>query len=309
MLNRKTLILAAIEATPGVDQVPVGANAILATEPNVVPLAGQTVSRNNVRPTLGGSQHIHVGSHVQVTFKVELAGAGGAVDDAPAWAALMHGCGMPGAPSAGVSYDFHPDSDSTETLTIYYFVDGQRHILTYARGTFSVELGKGQIPYLNFTFTGIWNAPSSVANPTPDYAGYVPPIPVTNANTPTVSLHGYDAVLESLGINYGNQVVHDDRPNEESVKITGRETDGNIVFVAPVLSVKNFFVEAQANTLGAMSIVHGIAAGNIVTLSSSRAQILSPNYGDANGETTLQAGMSFIPTDTTGDDELTISTS
>ncbi|MEW8027848.1 MAG: phage tail tube protein [Candidatus Thiodiazotropha sp.] len=306
-LNRKTLILAAVETVPGVDEVPTATDAIVIADPNITPLAGSTVSRNNTRPFLGNNQHIHVGSHVMMDFKVEVAGSGGAVDDEPMWGRLLRGCGMPGAPNAGVSYDFTPDSDSTDTLTLYFFKDGQFHPMIGARGTFSIEIGKNQIPYFNFTFTGLWVDPSSAANPVPVYSQPTP-LPVSNVNTPTVSLHAHDAVLENLTINYGNQVVHSDRPNEEIVRITDRATDGNISLVAPALSVKNFFTTAKANALGAMSIVHGITATNIVSFSSSRAQILSPTYGDANGEATLQAGMSFIPTDA-GDDELLISSS
>ena len=92
--TRKTIILAKVETTYGTDATPDGTNnAILVTEPTITPLAGSTVSRNNARTYLGNNQHIHVGSHVQCSFKVELAG-GGAVDTAPPWGELLEGCGM-----------------------------------------------------------------------------------------------------------------------------------------------------------------------------------------------------------------------
>lgn len=309
MFTRKTAILAAVEGDYGVDQVPTGAaNSILASEPSITPLAGSTVSRNNSKPFMGNDQHIHIGSHVEVNFKVEMAGANGAADDVPAWAPLMLGCGMVGAANVGVSYDFTPDSDSVDSLSIYFYLDGQWHPLLGARGTYTIEFGKDAIPYFNFTFKGLWVDPTSSANPATVYSAYATPLVVSNVNTPTVSLHAYDAVLESLSIDIGNNIIHSDRPNEEAVKRVDRVPAGSSVFVAPPLSIKNYFTTAKANTLGSMSIVHGTTVGNIVTLASSRAQILQPTYGDANGEATIQCNLSFIPTDA-GDDELTISTS
>ena len=130
-------------------------------------------------------------------------------------------------------------------------------------------------------------------------------MPVSNVNTPTAQLHGEDIVLESLSIDVGNSVVHDDRPNEESVKITDRNMTGSISFIAPTLSTKNYFTTAEANTIGALTIQHGTADGNKVTVSSSRCQITQPTYADVNGETVINANLVFVPSDS-GNDEIQV---
>ncbi|MCU7917068.1 MAG: hypothetical protein KZQ95_01765 [Candidatus Thiodiazotropha sp. (ex Epidulcina cf. delphinae)] len=304
--TRKTIIVAAVESSYGVDEAPLGSDAILVSEPTITPLAGNTVSRNNARPYLGNNQQIHVGSHVQVSFKVEVAG-GGAVDAPPQWSPLLQACGWSETVNAATDVTFSPISGAEPSLTLYFFRDGQKHAMTGARGTVSVEFGRDAIPYLNFAFTGLWQDPSSVADPTPDFTGWQTPILVSNVNTPTVSLHGYDCILEGLTLDMAVDVQHSDRPNEEVVQIVDRQPGGSINFVAPTLATQNFFTTAKVNTLGALQIVHGTAAGNTVTINVPRAQLLQPTYADANGETTLQANLSLIPTDA-GNDEVTIVT-
>lgn len=304
--TRKTIILAAVEASYGVDEAPLGSDAILVTEPTITPLAGGTVSRNNARPYLGNSQQIHVNTHVQVSFQVEIAG-GGAADTPAPWSILLQACGGDESINAGTSVVNGLISGSEPSLTLYFFRDGQKHALVGAHGSVSLEFSRDNIPYYNFTFTGMWVDPSSVTDPTPDFTGWQTPLPVTNVNTPTVSLHGYACILESLSIDLGVDVQHADRPNEKRVSIVDRQPAGSISFIAPALSVQNFFTAAKANTLGALQIVHGTTAGNIVTLDAPQVQLLEPTYGDANGETLIQANLALIPTDA-GNDELTITT-
>lgn len=304
--TRKTIVVAAIEASYGVDQAPLGSDAMLISNPSITPLAGSTVSRDNARPYLGNDQQIHVGSHVQVSFRVEIAG-GGAVDTPPQWSALLQACGFTESVNAATDVTFAPMSGAEPSLTLYFFRDGQKHAMVGARGTVSIEFGRDGLPYFNFTFTGIWVDPASVADPTPDFTGWQTPLPVSRVNTPTVQLQGHDCILENLTLDMAVQVQHSDRPNEEVVNIVDRQPGGSVNFIAPTLATQNFFTTAKANTLGALSVVHGTAAGNIVTISAPNAQLLQPTYSDANGETTLQANLSLIPS-SAGNDEISIVT-
>ena len=60
----------------------------------------------------------------------------------------------------------------------------------------------------------------------------------------------------------------------------------------------------MANTTGALQVVHGTTAGNIVQLDATLAQVLNPTYGESQGIRTLQMGLSIIPTN--GDDDFKI---
>jgi hypothetical protein len=306
LFTRKTIIVAAKESTYGTDATPAGSDAILVSEPTITPLAGNTVQRNNAQPYFGARQQVHVGSHVQVSFSVELAGHA-TEDTAPLWGILLEASSFVETINTGTDIDYDPNSTfaDMESLTIYFFRDGQKHAMTGARGTYTIDFTKNDFPRFNFTFTGLWVDPASVADPTPVFTGWVDPIEMSNTNTTTASLHSYDVILESLSIDIGNTVIHSDRPNEEAVKITDRNVTGSISFVAPALSAKNFFTIAKANTLGALSIVHGTADGNKVTISASNVQIIQPTYADVDGEVMITANLSFVPSDS-GNDEIQI---
>jgi hypothetical protein len=52
-------------------------------------------------------------------------------------------------------------------------------------------------------------------------------------------------------------------------------------------------------------MVHGTTAGNIVTIGAPNVQIVSPTYGESDGISTLQMGLSMVP-GSGGNDEFTI---
>lgn len=307
LLARKTIILAKKETTYGVDATPTGAaNAILAEiDPSAItPLAGDTIQRNNARPYLGSFEQIHVNSHVIVPFSVEMVGSG-SLGVAPAWAPLLLACGYDETINAGTSVEYDPLSIAdTDSVTIYFHLDGQKHALVGARGTFTISMQANQIPKLNFTFTGMWVNPASVADPTPTFTSFQAPVPVNNANTSAAVLYTIDLVLNSLNVDNGNQVIHMDRPNEEKVQITDREISGSVEFQMTTLTAKNWFTSAIANTLSGISITHGPATKR-VQLTSDRCQLIQPKYGNFNGEATLQANLLFVPSDA-GNDEFQI---
>ena len=301
---RKAIIVAEIESTKGTDATPDGADAYLISNVVLTPLAGPTVSRDNLRSYIGANQHIHVGTHVQLTFDAEVVG-GGAVDTAPKWGKLVRACGWDETINASTSVVYDPLSDNEETVTIYIYMDGQLHPITYVHGSFSMNFAALAYPKFSFAFTGIYNAPSTSAAPTPTYPTQ-DPLPVSNTNTPTVQYDSYDAILQSATLNMNVNVVHTDRPNEEKVQIVDRTPGGSMSLQAPVLSTKNFFTIAKANTEAALAITHGTAAGNIVSISAPKTQLLSPSYGDENGELMLTTDLSINPN--AGNDEFVITT-
>lgn len=302
---RKRVILAKIESSYGTDSTPTGAaNAILVHDLQIRPLIADTVSRDLVRPTLGNDLAIHVGSHVGVEFNVELAGAG-AAGTAPAYGPLLRGCAMAQTVNSGVSVVYEPVSSGEESLTIYFHLDGQKHVLTGARGTWSFALTPNGIPRMRFSFLGLWNDPGSAADPTPDFSDFIAPIVVSNANTPTFNLHSADQVMYGFEFAMANQISHIDLVNEDSVRITDRQPNGNCTIDAPALSTKDWFADAKAGSTGALQIVHGTVAGNIIQFDATTVQVLQPNYGDSDGRATIGMSLGFIPSDA-GDDEFSL---
>lgn len=301
---RKKALLAKIETTYGQDPTPTGgANAIQAADVELTPLAGDRVSRNIERPTLGRSPSLLVGKHVTLSFTVELAGSG-AAGTKPAWGVLLRGCGLSETVNAGTDVVYQPVSTGEESLGIYVNIDGNLHKLLGARGSVSLDLKAKAMPSLRFSFTGLFVAPAASALPTPDLTPFKSPVPVDNSHTPTFTLHGFEAVMSSLSIDLGVAVAHRDWVNSESVTLNDRSSSGKVTIESPLISTKDFFAAAEAGTLDALQIVHGTVAGNIIQVDAPKVQIENPQYGNDNNTAVLNMDLGFIPD--AGDDELVI---
>lgn len=307
LLAAKKQILAKTEVTYNTDPTPTGSsNAIQTSDLNITPMAGPTVSRNLDKSTLGNDLQIQVGTYVQLSFMVEIAG-GGAVDTAPAYGPLLEACGFSETVNASTSVVYAPVSTSFDSVTIYFEHDGQQHIITGARGSVAMSLNPGEIPHFAFSFTGLYNTPTSTSDATPDYSAFQTPLPVNNTNTTTFSLHSVSATMVQCSLDVACNVVYRNVVGNESVELVDRAPSGQCVIESPTISTKDWFSTAVNSTTGALSIVHGTSAGNIVTIGAPNVQIVSPTYGESDGISTLQLGLSLVP-GSGGNDEITITT-
>ena len=217
MKTRKRYILAKVESTYGTDPTPTASlNAILTTGLQRTIYAGDTVERNLDRATLGADEQLNVGPFAQVTFGVELAGSGTA-GTAPAWGPLLRACGFDEVITVSTSVEYSPVSDAYDSVTIYYDQDGERQILKGARGTVQFMMNPGQIPMMQFTFTGLYAKPAAITPVTPVVTSFQTPLPVNKTNTPTCTLDTYDAVLRALEVDWGGEVPYLNFVNLEEV--------------------------------------------------------------------------------------------
>lgn len=304
MLAKKKWILAVDESTYGTDPTPDAANAILTSNCQVQPHQGTRVSRNLDRAGLGNDAEIATGRFTTVSFDVELAGSGSA-GTAPGWGVLMLGCGFAETVEVDTSVTYDPVSTGFDSLTIYYYLDGELHKLTGARGSVSFNLSRDQIPMMSFTFTGLHNDPTAPTVISPDNSAFVTPIPVTEANTPTYTVDGFAVKAETFSLDMANNVAYRNVVNSESVLITDRAPAGSIVFEQEAIGTKNFWVPAKEGSLIAVDIVHGVTAGNIVQITGSQVQLSQPSLGDSDGISTMTFNTLWVPTDS-GDDEVSI---
>ncbi|MEO5336871.1 MAG: phage tail tube protein [Magnetospirillum sp. WYHS-4] len=303
--TRKQALLAKIETTYGTDAGPTGAaNAMLVTGLEIVPLEGENVSRNLVRPHFGNDQQIPVGAHVSCTFKVEMAGAG-AAGTAPAYGVLLRACAFAETVTPATEVVYDPVSEGIESVTLYIYKDGNLHKLLGWRGSVSMDLTAKQIPMLSFTGRGIWSDPVAGALPAADTTAFKAPVPGSKAHTPTITLHGIASPMETISIDLANQVVFRALVGAESVEITDRKPTGRIQIEDPGVAAKNYFTTAKAATLGALQLIHGTTAGNIVQIDAGNVQVLNPKYADSDGVQMLGMDLALVPSDA-GDDEISI---
>lgn len=302
--TRKRLILAKIETTYGTDPTPTGAaNAILVRNNiNPKPLNADTVNRDLVRSYLGASEQLIAGQHSMIDFEVELQGSGTA-GTAPAYGPLLRACGLSETISVGTKVDYKPVSTGYESATIYFNIDGVQHKMTGCRGTVEFDMTAKQIPFMKFTFVGLYNGPTDTALPTPTYTGFKTPLVVNNVNTSGFSFFGYSGVMQSLHINLNNTVNHRTLVGSDYVQITDRQANGSTVFEAPAIATLDVFTQAIGNTNGALAITHGTVSGYKVQFASSTVDITDPSYDDSEGVNMINCPFTLVPG--TGNDEFT----
>jgi hypothetical protein len=306
LLLRKRLILIETESTYGTDPTPDGADAVLVRDLNITPQQSDTVSRDLIRPYLGASEILLANTRVECTFSVELAGSGTA-GTAPQYGKALQACGLSETVVAATSVTYAPVSSNFDSVTIHYNIDGVRHKVTGARGNFTLNANVGEIPTIDFTFTGIYNAPDDSALPTATYANQATPLIFKNGNTDTFSLLSYSGCLQSVSMDLGNSIVYRELIGcDKEVLITDRSANGTVVVEAPTIAQKDYFAAALTDgTLGNLTFQHGTAAGNIVDFSSTRVDIGDVSYSDQDGIAMLNMPYTAIPS-TAGNDEFSL---
>lgn len=297
---KNVAVLAKTETTYGVDPTPTGAaNAMLSKGALPQPLLGNRVTRDLDRSVLGAQSEINTGPYVTVAFSIEIAGAGSA-GTAPKYGPLLQACGMSETISAGVSVTYAPVSSSAslKSVTIYYYVDGQQHIIKGARGNVKLNLSRNQIPTYEFEFTGLYTRPTAVANPSLTVTGFQVPFAVTKTNTPTFTLQGTAVNCESFTADYGNTITYRNLIGSEAVELTDRNVRGSVTIEAPAIGTKDYFAAAEAHagvTTGVVQLIHGTTAGNIIQLDAPAVQLGNISLGNSDGILTYTMDMIFVP--------------
>tara|TARA_B100001094_G_C18103575_1_gene757140 strand:+ start:426 stop:1361 length:936 start_codon:yes stop_codon:yes gene_type:complete len=304
LLTRKRLILIEEESTYGTDASPDGADAVLVRDLSIVPLQSDIVSRDLIRPYLGASEQLLANTRVECTFSVELAGSGTA-GTAPRYGKALKACGFSETIVANTSVTYDPVSASFDSVTIHYNLDGVRHKVTGARGTFTITGDVGEIPSIDFTMTGIYVAPDDSAQPSVTYAAQASPLIFKKGNTTGLNVMGLTtAKLSNYSLEIGNEIVYRELVGGTGeVLLTNRNVTGNLTIEAVALSTKDYFATALADSLGIIEFTHGTTAGNIVKVDSARADIADVSYGDLDGIAMLEIPFTAIPS-TTGNDEV-----
>jgi hypothetical protein len=306
LLSRKRLILAKSETTYGTDSTPIGADAVLVRNLEITPIEADVVSRDLIRPYLGNSDQLLAQTRVSITFQVELAGSGTA-GTAPRYSSLLKACGLSETVVATTSVTYAPVSTAFSSATIYFNNDGILHKATGCRGTFTLTGEVGQIPTVDFTMTGCYNAPTDTAAPVVTYSNQATPQIFKAGNTSSFSILGYSGCLQMVSFDIANEVVYRELVGcEKSVIITNRAPSGECMIEAPTLAQKDFFAIANNDTTGSLSFQHGTNAGNIVTFTAQKVDIANPTYSDQDGIQMLSLPYVAIPT-SAGNDEIALS--
>ncbi len=301
---KRKIVLFKAEVTPGTDPVPVVAtNAMLVRNFRISPLVTEGEDRDFEAMYVGNKGRIVAGSMVRYDFDVELAG-GGAAGTAPGWGPLIKACAFSETVNAGTSVVYTPVNPGAETTgTMYFYMDGKLYKALFSVGNVEINLPKGKIPLLHFTFIGIYAAVSDAALSAPTLTAFTKPVAVTNANTTPMTLHTYAAKFKEFKVSAGNVLTYRNLVNSESVRFTDRDSRGSAVFEEELVATKNFLSIAQLGTLGAFTVTHGTVAGNKVKIDGANVQIGDPGLDQDENIAMLSTPLLFTAS-SAGNDEL-----
>jgi len=210
--------------------------------------------------------------------------------------------------SIGANVTYRRITDNPESIALYMNIDGVLHKFLGARGNVSGGISIDQIPEFNWSFKGLFVPIVDAASPTVVVTGWKTPVVANKANTPFVSLHGFNgAAVESYDFDLGNEINYHGLINStEQILITNSKPSGNISMEAVNVATKDWWTIAKNATLGSFGIQHGTVAGNRIAITHPAVQIKKPSYGNKNGIAMLKAGL--VPKPVSGNDEICICT-
>lgn len=293
--SKKVLAAAINQAVYGADAIQAAGQPafILTTGLEITPMDGDTIDRELDDGSLGNSLVTMVGTNVQVTGSVEIAGAGDAAT-APAWEAILTAAGYAG--QAGESdFVFSRVTDNTEKdITVYVYRDGVLHKVTGARGNITFNLNVQEVGTMEFELTGLYGGIIKQAMPAnTNFSGFIKPVPV-GATYTTVTVSGKTMKCYAFQLNETNTVEYDENTQAETVDINELAPTGSMTILAEDLDEFNPFDIATNETPQAMTISHGTEAGNIFVLTLPVTQFMRPAYGDRNGRLTYEIDFNVI---------------
>ncbi len=238
---RNTAILAKIESTYGVDSTPTeGSNAMLVSNVTINPLNATNVDRDLIRSFMGASEQLVGTANIEISFDVEIAGSGTA-GSAPAYAPLLRACGFAETVTGGIRVEYNPVTPVADSVSIYWFSDGVKHIAKGCRGNFSIKMGVSQRPVFSFKFIGIDGGASAATPSALTLTGFKAPAVISDPNTGDVTFGctysagtptltggtGYPS--QGLDLDVGNVVNYTPLLGGETIDVSNRVVVGSVV--------------------------------------------------------------------------------
>ena len=188
--------------------------------------------------------------------------------------------------------------------TLYFYLDGTRHILLGARGTFKPSLKASAIPAIQFEFTGLLGTIADVALPAADFSGWQAPVPVGTTITSDVSLFTLrNPVFEECAIDHGNDVKFKSLINEQAVRINDRAATMTFTTRAQKMATIDWYAQIRNSSTGIFSVRHGNVAGNTVGVFCPKVQPKTISFADDDKTANHQIAFDILPTDS-GNNEI-----
>jgi len=304
MLVNREVILAKIESTYGTDPTPVATDGILIENISWSQEGLRMNDRPAVRASIGTLQQVYGGALKTISFDVEIKGSGTA-GTPPEADVLLRACGLGVTNVASTSDTYAPVSTAFESITIYYYQDGMRYILTGCRGNVAFNFETGAIGKMSFTMTGHIGTVADIALITPTLDSTVPE-PVLSA---AVTVGGFAAIVNAFTFDMSNTIATAPDMGASDgygeVQITKRDVNGSYDPEAELIATEDPHADLIAGTQLAMDLnTVGSTGGNIYNLTMPVLSYRDLSPGDRDGVRTYE--IPFGAAESSGDDELSL---
>jgi hypothetical protein len=304
MLTTRDAILLKIESTYKTDPTPsASVDAILVSELSATNESPRMIDRTLIKPSISTEKKIFAGTLKKITFKAELKGSG-AAGTAPEIGQALRCCALGETIVASTSVTYEPVSTGHESATIYYYQDGRLSKMLGCRGTVTFDAEAGALGMASFEFTGHDGGLVDAAFPTLTYESTVP-VPFIGIS---FSIYSYDAVISSLSLDAGNNLVTPSNIRDSNgfgeVRISSRDPSGTIDPEAVLLGIKDWDAAWKAGSLMALTTgVVGSLAGNRWKID---ATVAIREISQADRDQIRVETLAFGAHETATDDEWTI---
>lgn len=266
LIYRKRLLAAKIETTPG------DAIALAAADAAVNVFDLKIVSELALEERLGQGVIDRLPSVIgevaaTITFWVDMFGA----SSDPFWfATFLPACSMPIATHAAIA-KHEAVGTNVKTLTLGVYVDGNLNTLRGCHGNVVFRFTAGRRMRAEFTFKGVWVAPSPVALLVPIYPAQTGIICQSSA----LAFGAWTPQVQELTIDLGNEIVpfYDKRAADGIAYFhgCGPRPKGTMDPLAEAYGTKNLYTELTAGTTSALSMACGTAP-NKITVAAPKVQ-------------------------------------
>lgn len=282
MLTRKRVLAAKIETTAGTaESLAAGDAAFNVYDAEITP--NISMASRAKQGGFGQLEAITEGYSCTITFKTDLTGDG--IGGVPGWAdTFFPACGW-----VKTTTTFNPTAEApgtnVKTLTIGVYKDGRLEQARGCMGTFKVMCPTGRPAMIEWTFTGVWLAPTDVAVLSPTYPTQ---LPLRGANTTFTIGGSWSPCIENIEFDAGNSVImrecstQSDGSGFATALVTDRTTTVSLNPESTLVATQDNYGNWLAHTEEAIS--YALTDGtDTVTLSSSSYQITNIQPGDRGG--------------------------
>lgn len=310
MPNNSEIFLAKVETVYGVDAAPTpAADAHVIFNWNPTPLQYDQVRRKIDRPFPGRKPKLLTRRRQSHAFAVELAGSG--TPNLPTrWGSvLLRGCMFDApVPNGAIDVNYPLGSAGDGGSLTVWGAKGEsanggvaRHRVQGFRSNAKFTFTEGDLPMIDFDGTGIpTQLPDGTAIAAPTLPVAPAPVEVNSVNT-AFSLGGFAVLLRSLELDLGMKTAFRSLVGQRVVLFDEaedgdrRSAGGRIVFELPDPTLRSFYADVDNRANLAMSLTHGITAGNIVELSTAGLQLDEPTYSVEQNRLMASCNFDLIP--------------